>query len=279
MDVYEELLRLRKLGQKCAIATIVQVRGSIPSYESAKLLVREDGSMIGTIGGGCVEAEVWNAAREAIEKEQPRHLSFNLGQDAAHDNGLICGGQLDVFVEPVLPVPGAFIFGAGHISKSISKVATLAGFAATIVDNRENFANRERFPEASEIYAEEYEEAFAKLPVNETSYLIVVTRGHRDDMRVLRWAVSTNARYIAMIGSKRKVINVIQELEKEGIAPESFARVFAPMGLEIGAVSPEEIAVSVVAEMIAVRRNADSGWRALSKSVFSDESLRALLLK
>ena len=113
-------------------------------------------------------------------------------------------------------------------------VANLAGFSTTIVDNRENFANRERFPEAAEIYAEEYEEVFAKRPVNETSYLMVVTRGHRDDMRVLRWAVSTNARYIAMIGSKRKVINVIEELEKEGIARESFARVFAPMGLEIG---------------------------------------------
>lgn len=103
MDVYEELLRLRNLGQKCALATIVDVRGSIPSYESAKLLVREDGSMTGTIGGGCVEAEVWNAAREVIETEKPKHLTFNLGQDAAYDNGLICGGQLDVFVEPVLP--------------------------------------------------------------------------------------------------------------------------------------------------------------------------------
>ncbi len=277
MDVYEEILRLRKLGQKCAIATIVQVRGSIPSYESAKLLVREDGSMIGTIGGGCVEAEVWNAAREVIEKEQPRHLSFNLGQDAAYDNGLICGGQLDIFVEPVLPVPGAFIFGAGHISKSISKVATLAGFAANIIDNRENFANRERFPEAAEIYAEEYEEVFGRLPVNETSYIIIVTRGHRDDMRVLRWAVTTNARYIAMIGSKRKVISVVKELRAEGIPLESFERVSAPMGLEIGAVAPEEIAVSVVAEMIAVRRNADSGWRALSKSIFAGEPARTLL--
>jgi xanthine dehydrogenase accessory factor len=279
MDVYEEAVRLRKLGQKCAIATIVQVRGSIPSYESAKLLVREDGSMAGTIGGGCVEAEVWNAAREVIETEKSKHLSFNLGQDAAYDNGLICGGQLDIFVEPVLPVPGAFVFGAGHISKSISKIANLAGFETTIVDNRESFANRERFPEASEIYAEEYEDVFPKLPVNETSYVIIVTRGHRDDMRVLRWAIGTSARYIAMIGSKRKVIGVIKELEKEGIARESFARVFAPMGLEIGAVSPEEIAVSVVAEMIAVRRNAESDWRALSKSVFCDESLRSMLLK
>ena len=146
MDVYEELVRLRNLGQKCALATIVEVRGSIPSYESAKLLVREDGSMAGTIGGGCVEAEVWNAAREVIETEKPKHLTFNLGQDAAYDNGLICGGQLDVFVEPVLPVPHAFIFGAGHISKSLSKVATLAGFATVVIDNRDTFANRERFP-------------------------------------------------------------------------------------------------------------------------------------
>src|SRR6266699_2386451 len=138
MDIYDEIVRLRRLGQKAAIATIVQVRGSIPSYESAKLLVREDGSILGTIGGGCVEAEVWNAAREVIETEKPKHLTFNLGQDAAYDNGLICGGQLDIFIEPVIPPPRAFILGAGHISKSLCKVAGLAGFATTIVDNRES---------------------------------------------------------------------------------------------------------------------------------------------
>src|ERR1700693_1064791 len=155
MDVYEELVRLRNLGQKCALATIVEVRGSIPSYESAKLLVREDGSMAGTIGGGCVEAEVWNAAREVMETERPRQMNFSLGQDAAYDNGLICGGQLSVFVEPVVPQPRVYVFGAGHISKSISKIASLAGFATVIADNREAFAHRERFPEADEIHAEE----------------------------------------------------------------------------------------------------------------------------
>src|ERR1700761_1745704 len=158
MDIYEEIVRLRGLGQKCALATIVQVNGSIPSYESAKLLVREDGSMIGTIGGGCVEAEVWNAAREVIDTEKPKHLNFSLGQDAAYDNGLICGGQLNVFVEPVVPQPRAMIFGAGHISKSLSKIASMAGFATSIIDNREAFANRERFPEADEIHSAEYEE-------------------------------------------------------------------------------------------------------------------------
>src|ERR1035438_8903401 len=297
MDIYEELVRLRNLGQKCALATIVAVRGSIPSYQSAKLLVREDGSMTGTIGGGCVEAEVWNAAREVIQTEQPKHLTFNLGQDAAHDNGLICGGQLDVFVEPVLPVPHAlifggqldvfvepvlpvphaFIFGAGHISKSLSKVATLAKPASVVIDNRDTFANRERFPEAAEVHAAEYEEVFPKLAINETSYLIIVTRGHRDDMKVLQLAIATPARYIAMIGSKRKVLNVIRELEKQGIARAALERIHAPMGLDIGAISPEEIAISVTAEMIAVRRNARSNWRSLSLSVFAGEGERTVL--
>jgi xanthine dehydrogenase accessory factor len=276
MDVYDELIRLRRLGQKCALATIVQVRGSIPSFESAKLLVREDGSMIGTIGGGCVEAEVWNAAREVMETEKSKHMSFNLGQDAAYDNGLICGGQLDVFVEPVIPSPRAIIFGAGHISKSLCKVASLAGFSTTIVDNRDSFANRERFPEADEIFAEEYEDVFPKLSIYESTYLIIVTRGHRDDMRVLRWAATTPARYVAMIGSKRKVLSVVKELEKDGLSREQLDRIYAPMGLEIGAISPEEIAISVAAEMIAVRRNPKSNWRSLSMSVFADESSRAL---
>jgi xanthine dehydrogenase accessory factor len=276
MDIYEELVRLRSSGQKCALATIVQVRGSIPSHESAKILVREDGSMIGTIGGGCVEADVWTAAREVIETEKPKHLTFNLGQDAAYDNGLICGGQLDVFVEPVLPVPHAFIFGAGHISKSLAKVAALAGFAPVVVDDREAFASRERFPDAAAVHAGEYEAVFPSLAINETSYVIVVTRGHRDDMRVLKLALSTPARYIAMVGSRRKVLSVARELEKEGTPRALFDRVYAPMGLDIGAVSPEEIAISVAAEMIAVRRNASSNWRSLSMSVFAGERQAAV---
>lgn len=260
---------MRRLGQKCALATIVEGRGSIPSYASAKLLVREDGSMLGTVGGGCIEAEVWNAAREVIQSERPRRLSFNLGQDAAYENGLICGGQMEVFVEPVAPQPRAHIFGAGHISKSLSKIASLAGFATVIVDDRESFANRERFPEADEIFAGEYEAVFEKLAINDSSYLIIVTRGHRDDLRVLRWAITTPAGYVAMIGSKHKVLSLIQELEKEGVPQGAFERLHSPMGLDIGAVTPEEIAVSVVAEMIAVRRNAPSEWRQIAKSIFA----------
>ena len=277
MDVFDELVRLRGLGQKCALATIVEVNGSIPSFQTAKLLVREDGSLVGTIGGGCVEAEVWNAAREVIETGKPRNMNFSLGQDAAYDNGLICGGQLQVLVECVTPQPAAMVFGGGHISKSLAKVLDLAGFRVSVIDNREAYANAERFPEAADVYAEEYEDAFPKLSVNESSYIVIVTRGHRDDMRVLRWALTTRARYISMIGSRRKTIAVVKELEKEGIPRSDFDRVYAPMGLEIGAVSPEEIAISVGAEMIAMRRDPEGNWRSLSKSIFVDEHMRALL--
>ena len=276
MDVYEELVELRRSGQKCAVATIVEVAGSIPSFQSAKMLIRQDGSMVGTIGGGCTEAEVWQAARDVIDTEKPRMLQFNLGQEAAYDNGLICGGQLNVYVEPVLPVPNALIFGAGHISKSLSKVATLAGFATTVIDDRERYANRERFPEAAAVIADEYEEVFPRLPANDATYVIIVTRGHRDDMRVLRWAVDQPLRYIGMIGSKRKTLEVAKHLRGEGIALERLAKVHAPMGLDIGAVTPEEIAVAVVAEMIVRRRNSGQEWSSLSKSIFAQGVPRVL---
>ncbi|MCC7234366.1 MAG: XdhC family protein [Bryobacterales bacterium] len=274
MDIYGEIVRLRRSGQKCALATIVQVNGSIPSYESAKMLVRADGSIAGTVGGGCVEAEVWTAAREAMETGQPRHLKFNLGQDAAYDNGLICGGQLDIFVEPIVPQLCAYIFGAGHVSRCLSKVASMAGFATVVVDDRESFASRERFPEADEVIAGEYEEIFPKLDLNTSSYIVIVTRGHRDDMRVLRWAIEQPARYIAMIGSRRKVLGVMKEIRKEGVPESAFERLHAPMGLDIGAISPEEIAVSVVAEMIAVRRQPEGDWRNASKSIFVNPGRR-----
>ncbi|HWR37049.1 MAG TPA: XdhC/CoxI family protein [Clostridia bacterium] len=252
-------MALRSAGHKSALATIINVRGSIPSFQTAKMLVRDDGSIVGTIGGGCVEAEVWQAAREVMEEEKPRSLTFNLNNNPTYDTGLVCGGTLEVFIEPVLPVSQLFIFGAGHVAQNLSKVAHVAGFEVTVVDDRETYANRERFPEATAVIADDFEKALPGLNMNESAFIVVVTRGHRDDMRVLRWAVDTPARYIGMIGSRRKVITIYKELENEGIAPEKFERVNAPVGIEIGAVTPEEIAVAIVAEMIAVRRKVDIG--------------------
>ena len=255
MDLFEEIVKMRRAGRRAALATIVHTNGSIPSYESSRMLVREDGSIAGTIGGGCVEAEVWAAAKEVMQKEAPRKMVFNLNNEAKYDNGLICGGTLEVFVEAILPQPMLYVFGGGHVSMAVAKAATAAGFGIGVVDDRETFANQERFPMAQEIYTS-YEDAFEKIHPNAASYLVIVTRGHKEDMRVLAWAVRTEARYVGMIGSKRKVLSVYKALENEGYKPEEFVRVYAPMGLEIGALSPEEIAVSIAAELVAVRRNA-----------------------
>ncbi len=258
MDIYEEIVRLRREGRKGALATIVNVRGSIPSFATAKMLVRDDGSIAGTIGGGCVEADVWQAAREVMEQEKPRTLSFDLNHNPKYDTGLVCGGTLEVFIEPVLPTSVLYLFGAGHVAQNVYKAARVAGFDVVVVDDRESYANRERFPEAREIVADDFERATSQLAPGEGAFIVIVTRGHRDDMRVLRWAVNTRAGYIGMIGSKRKVITIYRELEKEGIAAEKFDRVHAPVGLDIGAVTPEEIAVAIVAEMIAFRRHAEA---------------------
>ncbi len=257
MNIYEEIVKLQREGRRGAVATIVNARGSIPSFQSAKMLVRDDGSIAGTIGGGCVEAEVWQAAREVITGEKPRTLSFDLNQDPKYDTGLVCGGTLEIFIEPVLPMPLLYIFGAGHVAVELFKAARNAGFDCIVTDDRDAYANAERFPNALQVIAKDYDEALAHLAPTESSYIVIVTRGHRDDMRILRWAVQTQARYIGMVGSKRKAITVYRELTREGLKPELFERVHSPVGLDIGAIAPEEIAVAIVAELIAMRRRAE----------------------
>jgi xanthine dehydrogenase accessory factor len=270
MDLFEEIVRMRRAGQRGALATIVHTDGSIPSYESSRMLVREDGSTLGTVGGGCVEADVWAAAKEVMQKEAPRKLVFHLNNEATYDNGLICGGTVEVFVEPILPQPVVVLFGGGHVSTAVAKAAQAAGFGVSVVDDREAFANAQRFPMAQEIFTN-YDAAFEKLRPIGSTYLVIVTRGHKEDMRVLAWAVRTPARYVGMIGSKRKVLSVYKALEKEGYRMTEFERVYAPMGLDIGALSPEEIALSIVAELVAVRRNAESAGHKKLKLEARDE--------
>ena len=231
MDIYEEIVKLRQDGRRGAVATIVNVRGSIPSFKTAKMLVRDDGSIVGTIGGGCVEADVWQAAREVMETEKPRTLTFNLNQDPKYDTGLVCGGTLDIFIEPVLPPALLYIFGAGHVSVNLYKTAKSAGFDVTVIDDREAYANRERFPEAKDVIAEDFDQAMARLTPNESSYIVIVTRGHRDDMRVLRWAVQTPAalhrhdRFEA-----QDDYHFPRTARKKASAAELFERVHAPSG-------------------------------------------------
>lgn len=256
MDIYAEIAKLRKEGRKAALATIIQVQGSIPSYESSKILIRDDGSIVGTVGGGCVEAEVWSVAQDVMREEKPRRLHFNLNQNPEYDEGLVCGGSLDIFVEPILATPTLVLFGGGHVSLHVSKIASTAGFDTVIVDDRQAFANHDRFPEASETHAGAWEEIFPRLRTNDLTYVVIATRGHKGDLVCLRWALAQPARFIGMIGSRRKFIEFTKVLEREGVPAEQLERIHSPVGLAIGALTPQEIAVSVVAEMIAVRRNA-----------------------
>jgi xanthine dehydrogenase accessory factor len=154
-------------------------------------------------------------------------------------------------------VPLLYIFGAGHVAMELFKAARNAGFECIVIDDREAYANAERFPGAQQIIAKDFDDALKELTSTESSYIVIATRGHRDDMRVLRWAVQTPARYVGMVGSKRKAITVFRELTREGLNPALFDRVHSPVGLDIGAITPEEIAVSIVAELIAIRRRAE----------------------
>jgi xanthine dehydrogenase accessory factor len=255
-DVFEAIVRIRGEGRKAAVATIVGVSGSIPSFRAAKMLVGEDGTKVGTIGGGRVEASVIEAARQVIEDEQPRTLRFSLKDTPEYDNGLICGGSLEVFVEAVLPAAQLYVFGAGHVGLHVYRVACIAGFEVTVVDDRPDYATRERFPEAREVLTGEWEANLARVAPTPASFVLIATRGHRDDLRILRWAVRTHAGYVGMLGSMRKVVTFLRTLGEEGVDAAALERVHAPVGLDIGAATPEEIAVSVVAEMIACRRRA-----------------------
>ncbi len=256
-DIFEEIVNLRRNGRKAALATIIARKGSTPRRDAAKMLIFEDGEQIGSIGGGCTEAEVSREAAAVIRSEKPSLLSFDLTEEDADDSGLICGGTMEIYLEPILPDPTLYIFGAGHVGRCVAEVARTLGFKIAIADDRIKYASRERFPYAEAIYVDEWEAIFRKLPVNDSSYLLIATRGHRFDLACLRFSLGTPARYIGLLGSRRKTKLLYDTLEKEGIDPESFSRVYAPVGIEIGSETPEEIAVSIAAELVAVRKRLD----------------------
>lgn len=258
MDVYEDLIHERTEGRACALATIVAFKGSIPAAEDAKMLVHEDGSIVGTVGGGAAEAEVILAAREVIARGRPQMVSFSLHDDPKLDTGMVCGGSLDVYVEPIIPTPTMYLFGAGHVGLVTEKAARAAGWKTVVIDDRPEFADTERFPHAERVLSDTFDASMAALSPNCRAAVFIATRCHELDGKVLRWALDTEAGYIGMIGSKRKVTTVLAKLQGEGIGPERFDRVHAPVGLDIGAETPEEIAVSVLAEIIAWRRGAEA---------------------
>jgi xanthine dehydrogenase accessory factor len=254
-DIYQEIVRVKAEGGEVALVTVVSASGSTPREEGAKMLVRPDGSIFGTIGGGSLEARVIKEAIGVIKQGKPKRHHFTLTAKGAEELGMICGGDTEVFIEPILTQPALYIFGGGHIALALSKMGRLCGFDITVIDDRPEFAQAERFPEARVVLAEEFTRSFSKIKIDKLSYIVIVTHGHKHDEVVLEWAVSTPARYIGMIGSKTKNETVFSHLRARGITKEQLDRVHAPIGLAIGAQTPEEIAVSILAEIIEVRRS------------------------
>lgn len=347
-DIYSEIVKTLEKKEKLALATLINRVGSAPRAVGAKYLLKGDGTSSGSIGGGCVEAEVWQEAQKVMEKGKGGILHFELTSEQLAEGGLICGGNIDIFLEPIseellniykeaarirqkggaailatlVSVDGAFpkgegskilmktsgekvgsllggvelekkilsegevllkekkpkvlilssenkrmeillepvfseptvyIFGGGHVSEQLAPLAKKIHFKVVVIDDREMFANRERFPEVDDVIVSEFERCFDQLNIDDSSYIVIVTRGHLYDGFVLEQALKTNARYIGMIGSKKKIRTLYQNLMEKGMAKETLDRVNAPIGIDINSETPEEIAVSIVAELIKVR--------------------------
>ena len=252
-DVFEAALQATRTGEKAALVTVTSTEGSTPQKAGAKMVVYADGRIVGTIGGGCVEAEMTWRARQAIEERRSQVASYELTADQAGEDGLICGGRMEVFIEPIEGTPTLCLFGAGHVAQPLARMAKAAGFRVEVADDRIKFANRDRFPEADAVIVEDFATAASRMTLGPNTYAIVVTRGHKGDEEALAACLGKGLRFLGLLASRPKFVHIAAALEERGVSVEELATIHAPLGLHLGAVTPEEIAVSVLAEMIAVR--------------------------
>jgi xanthine dehydrogenase accessory factor len=251
MEIYEEILRLKKSGRTSALATIVECRGSSPQKQGAKMLVRDDGTIMGTLGGGCLEADVVQYSLMAMKDGSPRTVPFELTEK---QGGLVCGGSVLVYIEPVLTEPRLVILGAGHVGRALSTLARFSGFRVIAVDDRPEYANKDNIPDAHDLVVHDFPTVFSRVPVDRGTFIVVATRGHNHDFDAVKAALGTDAGYIGLLGSRRKKGLLINALREAGFCPEDIQRVVVPVGLHIGSVTPEEIAVSIMAQIIRHRR-------------------------
>jgi xanthine dehydrogenase accessory factor len=252
-EVFAALAQALDEGEASALVTIVSSNGSTPQRVGAKMLVYADGRTVGTIGGGCYENDAFGRAREAIASRKPLTVRYELNDDFAQETGLVCGGQMEVFIEPVEASPELFVFGAGHVGFFVGRMAHEVGFRVHVIDDREKFASSERFGPDIDVVVEDIPTWLASRRLPATAYAVIVTRGHRHDLDALRALTANPLRYLGLIGSKAKVRRIFDALLEEGTPPERLQNVYAPIGLDIGAITPQEIAVSIVAELVAVK--------------------------
>jgi xanthine dehydrogenase accessory factor len=273
-EVFAALGEALKTGEEVALVTIVSANGSTPQRVGAKMLVYADGRIVGTIGGGCYENDAFGKAREAIRSRRPLNVKYELNDDFAQETGLVCGGQMDVFIEPVEASPDVYVFGAGHVGYFVAKMAHEVGFRVHVVDDREKFANQERFGEGIDVVVEHIPTWLQANRLPPTAYAVIVTRGHTHDLDALRAVVNNPMRYVGLIGSKAKVRRIFDVLREEGMSPEALRPVHAPIGLDIGAITPQEIAVSIVAQLIAAKHGKISDPHVAAVSMRWEGALR-----
>ncbi len=260
-EVFQAVGEALQRGEAAALVTIIRTEGSTPQRVGAKMLVFADGRMVGTIGGGCYENDAFWKARKALETRKSEVVRYELTDDIAEESGLICGGQMEVYIEPIESAPHLYLIGAGHVAYHLARVAGTVGFRIHVVDDREKFASRERYPDAVEIIVDSIPEWLAQATFPANAYVVVLTRGHRHDLDALRELAPRDLRYIGLIGSRAKVARLYDALREESVPQDRLQRVHAPVGLAIGAVTPQEIAVSILAELIAIKygKLADAG--------------------
>jgi xanthine dehydrogenase accessory factor len=250
-DVWQKVIDWQNEGRPCALATVVKAEGSVPRQPGAKMLIGSDES-VGTVGGGALELAVTDAAREVLRADEPRLLAYNLKPDL----GMSCGGFAEVFIEPLFPTQRLYVFGAGHIGKALCPLAVNIGFSVTIIDERRDMANQARFPQATALIHSFDPNRWAELLFDERTYCVVVTPSHKPDGEIVRALLERPCRYIGMIGSKNKRRSTEKFLLESGITPQKIAALHTPIGVSIGAETPEEIALSIAAELVMERRSA-----------------------
>lgn len=252
-EVFAAVADALERGEAAALVTIVSTTGSTPQRVGAKMLVFADGRTVGTIGGGCYENDAFGKARESILNRRPQVVHYELDDDFAQETGLVCGGQMDVYIEPIEPSPELYIIGAGHVGFHLARIAEEVGFRVHVADDREKFANAGRFPTAIEIVVDDIPAWIARATIPAHAYVVVVTRGHTNDLEAMRVLAPRELRYLGLIGSRAKVARIYEQLTTDRMPADQLTRVHAPIGLDIGAVTPQEIAVSILAELIAVK--------------------------
>ena len=253
LEIYEELVHLLSRGEGAILATVISSEGSSPRKPGAKMLIRRNGTFIGTVGGGGVEEQVLKRASQVLASGKAEIIHLDLSGEGKEE--MICGGRMSIFLEPVMPPETLYLFGAGHVSQSVAKVAKMLGLRIVVIDPRAELNNAQHFPDADLRIVDDYLSAFSKLNVERESYIVICTPRHISDEECLELALKTQARYIGMLASQRKVKEIREHLLSKGVPKDKLDAVYSPIGLDIGAETPQEIALSILAEIVKVRRS------------------------